>query len=110
MTKTSSVTLNNIEFVKKVDFGKNVEETLNFLGKIKGQMSDRFPFLSELLINKGTELIVKSYTWSKGKVSKKLNDFIQACAAFVYIGLADLPLDKLIVTGQNTAQVSLLLT
>lgn len=88
-----------------MDFGKNIEETLNFLGKIKGQMSDRFPFLSELLINKGVELIIKSFGWSKGKVSRKLSDFIQACSAYVYIGLADLPADKLITIGMNAAQV-----
>lgn len=37
-------------FVKKVDFGKNIEETLNFLTKVKGQMGDKFPFLSDLLV------------------------------------------------------------
>lgn len=75
------------------------------MGKVKGQMNDRFPFLSELLIKKGVELIIKSFSWAKGKVSRKLSDFIQACAAYIYIGLADLPLGKLINIGQNVSQV-----
>jgi hypothetical protein len=78
------------------------------MGKVKGQFGDRFPFLSELLINKGTELIVKSFAWSKGNISRKLADFIQASAAFVWISLADLPLEKVVVTGLNVSQVILM--
>lgn len=107
--KTSSVASeSNLEFVTKVDFGKNVEETLNFIGKVKGQMGDRYPYLSELLINKGTELIVKSFAWSKGNISRKLSDFIQASAAFIWISLTDLPPEKMITSGLNVAQVILM--
>jgi hypothetical protein len=90
-----------------VDFGKNIEETLNFLTKVKGQMPDKIPKLNELLLYKATELITKSFVWSRGNLNKKLQDFIQACSAFAFLGLSDLPPEKFPVMGINIAQVVL---
>jgi hypothetical protein len=36
--------------VRKVDFGKNVEESLNFITKVRSHMSNRFKSLNETLV------------------------------------------------------------
>lgn len=89
--------------MRKVDFGKNVEESLNFITKVRSHMSNRFKSLNETLIYKSLNLIEKSILWSKGKFSQKLNDFMQACAAFAYISLIDLPTKKLLTVAMHTA-------
>jgi hypothetical protein len=38
------------EFITKVDFGKNIEETLNCLTKVNGQLADRFTNLNYILV------------------------------------------------------------
>lgn len=51
--------------------------------------------------------MIKSFIWSKGSISKKLSEFMQACSAFIFLGLNDLPVDRLVNTGISAAQLIL---
>ena len=72
----------------------------------RSHLSNRFKLLNEVLVYKAMSLIQKSMIWSKGKVNKKLQDFIQACCAYVYISLIDLPSKKVITISIHAAQVT----
>jgi hypothetical protein len=48
----SSKTVVISEFIAKVDFGKNIEETLNCLTKVNGQLADRFAHLNYILVRR----------------------------------------------------------
>ena len=58
-------------------------------------------------IYKALHLIQKSILWSKGKFNQKLNDFMQACAAFAFISLVDLPSKEILTVGMHTAQITM---
>lgn len=99
---------NFVTFVRRVDFGKNVEESLNFITKVRSGLADKFKTLSERMVYKALELIEKSFIWAKGKkLNKNLGNFIQACCAFGYISLVDLPVKKMMNIGLHVAQVTL---
>lgn len=53
------------------------------------------------------ELMIKSFVWSKGSITRKLGEFMQACSAFIFLGLNDLPADRLVNTGLSAAQLIL---
>ena len=61
-----------MKFVRKIDFGKNVEESLNYITQVRSSLSDNFKSLNERMVYKALELIKNTFVWSKGKFNKKI--------------------------------------
>lgn len=96
-----------VKFVRRVDFGKNVEESLNFITKVRSELSDTFTSLNERMVYKALGLIESTFKWSKGKFKRQIIDFVQGCCAFAYISLVDLPSKKIMHIALHIAQVTL---
>ena len=73
-----------IKFLDKIDFGNDLEQTLNFYGEMRAN----FGHLEKIivtLIYKAAGLIIKARKINKGRITNKLLSFMQASLAFCYI-------------------------
>lgn len=73
-----------IQFLKRVDFGRDLEEYLNIFTAIRANFGEFYELL-EFIIFSTINLTYKAKRFSKGRYSPKITAFIQACLAFCYI-------------------------
>lgn len=79
--KVSKLALN---FLQKIDFGKDLEQTLSFYGEMRAN----FGYLENVtvtLIYKAAGLTYKARSQSKNRITNKLISFLQATISFCYI-------------------------
>lgn len=79
--KISRLALN---FLDKIDFGKELEQTLSFYGEMRAA----FGFIEKVtvsLIYKAGSLIYKARQLNKHRITNKLISFLQATISFCYI-------------------------
>lgn len=79
--KVSKLALN---FLQKIDFGKDLEQTLSFYGEMRAS----FGYIEQVtvtLIYKAAGLTYKARNINKGRITNKLISFLQATISFCYI-------------------------
>lgn len=79
--KISKLTL---KFLEKIDFGKDLEQTLNFYGEMRANFG-YIEKVTVLLIYKAAGLTYLARKKSKGRITNKLISFLQATISFCYI-------------------------
>ncbi|CAD8106301.1 unnamed protein product [Paramecium sonneborni] len=98
ITKDESKNLAKIinQLLQKIDFGKDLEQSLNLYAEMRGQFGN-ISGLSEILIDRALDLIFRGKRLSKGKNQKKIISFYQACIAYSFITIPtiDNPISKL---------------
>ncbi|CAD8189870.1 unnamed protein product [Paramecium octaurelia] len=84
------------QLLQKIDFGKDLEQTLNLYAEMRGQFGN-ISGLSEILIDRALDLIFRGKRLSKGKNQKKIISFYQACIAYSFITIPtiDNPISRL---------------
>ena len=73
-----------LKFLQKIDFGKDLQQTLNFYG----EMRSSFGYIEKvtvLLIYKAAGLTYLARKNSKGRITNKLISFLQATISYCYI-------------------------
>ena len=79
--KVSKLAMN---FLHKIDFGKDLEQTLSFYG----EMRSSFGYIEKVtvtLIYKAAGLTYKARALNKDRITNKLISFLQATISFCYI-------------------------
>lgn len=73
-----------LKFLEKIDFGKDLEQTLSFYGEMRAS----FGYIEKVivtLIYKAAGLTYKARQRNKGRITNKLISFLQATISFCYI-------------------------
>lgn len=73
-----------LKFLEKIDFGKDLEQTLSFYGEMRAS----FGYIEQVivtLIYKAAGLTYKARQRNKGRITNKLISFLQATISFCYI-------------------------
>jgi len=101
-----------IEFIKKVDFGIDYENLLNFYTEARGAFSDLEEVI-ECLINEVQKICIQTYKLVKGKHNKKTLRFCKVCIAYCQItipsiGIASKNLIKQLKILLSTAEIALM--
>ena len=79
--KISKLAMN---FLQKIDFGKDLEQTLSFYGEMRASFGS-IEKVTVNLIYKAAGLTYKARTLNKGRITNKLISFLQATISFCYI-------------------------
>lgn len=101
-----------INFIKKVDFGIDYENLLNFYTEARGAYSDLEDVI-EVLIKEVQRVCIHTYKLVKGKHNKKTLRFCKVCIAYCQItipsiGISSKNLIKQLNIILTTAQISLM--
>ena len=101
-----------IEFIKKVDFGIDYENLLNFYTEARGAYSDLEDVI-EILVNEVQNICIQTYKLVKGKHNKKTLRFCKVCIAYCQItipsiGIASNNLIKQLKILLSTAEIALM--
>jgi len=96
------------KMVKNVNFGKDIEQMLNFYTEVRAYFGN-LPGILELLVDEGLEVAMKCRKFSKGRITKQIFSFIQASISFCLISISSIE-DKITQFDYfiKTAQVALL--
>lgn len=73
-----------LNFLEKIDFGNDVEQSLNFYAEMRANFGD-LEKVTCTLIYKAAGLTFKARKVSKGRITNKLISFLQAALGFCYI-------------------------
>eukprot|EP00828_Plagiopyla_frontata_P009321 TRINITY_DN1479_c0_g1_i13.p1 TRINITY_DN1479_c0_g1~~TRINITY_DN1479_c0_g1_i13.p1 ORF type:complete len:644 (-),score=111.04 TRINITY_DN1479_c0_g1_i13:135-2066(-) len=85
--QAKQITLVINKFLEKINFGKDLEQTLNFHTEIRSNF-DNIPEIIENLVIKTLQLTFKAKQYAKGNVTKKIIGFMQACIAYCFITIS----------------------
>lgn len=77
------------EIIKKIDFGKNLDKTLNVLTTARG-MFINLDIVTETLIFQVLILANKAHQMTNGRHNQKTLSFVKACTAYVHITIPTL--------------------
>ncbi|KRX02875.1 hypothetical protein PPERSA_04078 [Pseudocohnilembus persalinus] len=75
-----------ITLIKRINFGKDLEQMLNLYTDIRGNFGN-ISEVAEILIYSVVDLTFLGRKLSKNKINKKMKAFLQACIAFCYISI-----------------------
>lgn len=96
------------KIIRKIDFGKDLDKTLNVLTTARG-MFINLDEVTETLISTVIQLSSKAHAIIKGKHTQRTLSFVKACIAYAHITIPTLEnMDKQIQYFLLTAQVALL--
>lgn len=96
------------KIVRKIDFGKDLDKTLNVYTTARGLFIN-LDEVTETLISLVISLAAKAHSFVKGKHSQKTLSFVKACIAYSHITIPTLEsIEKQIQYFLLTAQVALL--
>lgn len=73
-----------LKFLQKIDFGKDLQQTLNFYGEMRASFG-YIEKVTVLLIYKAAGLTYLARKNSKGRITNKLISFLQATISYCYI-------------------------
>jgi hypothetical protein len=73
-----------LKFLDKVDFGNDIEQSLNFYGEMRASFG-HIEKVTVSLIYKAAGLTFKARVINKGRITNKLISFLQATLAYCYI-------------------------
>ena len=110
---SSDVEINRISLiivaiVKKIDFGRDLDKTLNVLTTARGLFIN-LDLVTETLIYQVIALANKAHRLKNGKHNSKTKVFVSACIAYVHITIPTLEsVDKQLTLFLLTAQAALL--
>lgn len=76
-------------FIDKIDFGRDLEQQLNFYVECRGAFCNLDQLKDKLIISVGN-LSMKAFRIMKGKHSKKTATFVKACLAYAHITIPSL--------------------
>lgn len=76
-------------FIDKINFGKDLEQQLNFYVECRGAFCN-IDLIKDRLIGSVSGLAMKAYKFMKGKHSKKTATFVKACLAYCHITIPSL--------------------
>ncbi len=76
-------------FIDKINFGKDLEQQLNFYVDCRGAFCNIDLIKDKLIANVGN-LAMRAYKIMKGKHSKKTATFVKACLAYCHITIPSL--------------------
>lgn len=94
--------------VKKIDFGRDLDKTLNVLTTARGLFIN-LDVVTETLIYQVVMLANRAHKITNGKHNQKTQSFVKACIAYSHITIPTLEdMDKQIILFQLTAHASLL--
>jgi len=101
-----------IEFIKKVDFGIDYENLLNFFTEARGAFSDLEEVI-ETLVNEVQKICIQTFKLVKGKHNKKTLRFCKVCIAYCQItipsiGISNNNLIKQLKMLLTTSQIALM--
>jgi hypothetical protein len=71
-------------FIDKIDFGRDLEQQLNFYVECRGAFCN-LDSIKDKLIHRVSGLAMKTLKFVKGKHSKKTSTFVKACLAYCHI-------------------------
>lgn len=71
-------------FIDKIDFGRDLEQQLNFYVECRGAFCN-IDSIKDKLIHRVSGLAMKTLKFVKGKHSKKTSTFVKACLAYCHI-------------------------
>jgi hypothetical protein len=86
-TRRVSRTISRI--IKKIDFGRDLDKTLNVLTTARGFFIN-LDDVTETLINQVVALAARAHALVKGKHNQKTKSFIKACIAYSHITIPTL--------------------
>lgn len=94
--------------VKKIDFGRDLDKTLNVLTTARGLFIN-LDVVTETLIYQVIMLANRAHKITNGRHNQKTQSFVKACIAYSHITIPTLEdMDKQIILFQMTAHASLL--
>jgi hypothetical protein len=73
-----------LKFLEIIDFGNDLEQTLNFYGEMRASFG-QIENVIVTLIYKAAGLTFKARKLNKGRITNKLISFLQATLAFCFI-------------------------
>ena len=104
--KRVSKTISKI--VRKIDFGRDLDKTLNVLTTARGLFIN-LDDVTETLISQVCQLSTRAHTFVKGKHNQKTKSFIKACIAYSHITIPTLEsIEKQLNFFLMTAEVAML--
>jgi hypothetical protein len=77
------------EIIKKIDFGKDLDKTLNVLTTARGLFIN-LDSVTETLIYQVISLANKAHKITNGKHNQKTTSFVKACIAYAHITIPTL--------------------
>lgn len=96
------------EIIKKIDFGRDLDKTLNVLTTARGLFIN-LDYVTETLIYQVINLANRAHKITNGKHNQKTQSFVKACIAYSHITIPTLEeVDKQVKLFHLTAQASLL--
>jgi predicted RNA binding protein with dsRBD fold (UPF0201 family) len=86
-TRRISKTISKI--LRKIDFGRDLDKTLNVLTTARG-MFINLDEVTETLISQVVSLAARAHSFTRGKHNQKTKAFIKACIAYSHITIPTL--------------------